>query len=108
MHPEMTWTVMATGVPGEGSHQGAEAIFQFILPMRALFAPGSPKITLRSLVSKGNLVMMETHGGGQLADGRSYDNQYVMALEVLDGKVVALREYMDSHYVNRLNLSTSA
>lgn len=108
MHPEMTWTVMATGIPGEGRHQGPDAIFQMISPIQALFAPGSPRITLRSMVSNGEMVIMETHGGGQLADGREYDNQYVMALEVKDDKVVALREYMDSYYVNQLKLLTPA
>lgn len=102
MDKDIVWTVMARGVPGEGSHHGADAIFDFIRPVRALFAPGSPQITLRSVVSAGNLVIMETHGGGSLLDGRAYDNHYVMALEVHDGRVIALREYMDSHYVHQL------
>ena len=102
MDKDIVWTVMARGVPGEGSHHGADAIFEFIRPVRALFAPGSPQITLRGLASTDNLVIMETHGGGVLLDGRPYDNHYVMALEVRDGRVAALREYMDSHYVHQL------
>jgi len=45
---------------------------------------------------------MESHGGGRLRDGRSYDNHYVMAVEVDGSRVTALREYMDSYYVHEL------
>jgi ketosteroid isomerase-like protein len=45
---------------------------------------------------------MESHGGGFLLDDRPYDNHYVMALEVREGRVSALREYMDSYYVHEL------
>ena len=65
MDQNVLWSVMARGVPGEGSHRGADAIFEFIRPIRALFEPGSPQITLRTLVSSGNLVIMESHGGGR-------------------------------------------
>jgi ketosteroid isomerase-like protein len=102
MDENIVWTVMARGVPGEGEHHGADAILAFIRPVRALFAPGSPEITLRSIVSAGNLVIMEAHGGGRLLGGRAYDNHYVMALEVHDGRVSAIREYMDSYYVHEL------
>ncbi len=102
MTEDIVWTVMARGVPGEGAHHGPDAIFAFIEPVRALFEPGSPVITLRSVVSSFGTVVMETHGGGRLKDGRTYDNQYVMSLDVRDERISALREYMDSYYVNRL------
>jgi ketosteroid isomerase-like protein len=102
MTDDIVWSVMARGVPGAGEHHGPDAIFAFIKPVRALFEPGSPVITLRSLVSSDKTVVMETHGGGQLKDGRTYDNHYVMSLDVRDGRVSALREYMDSYYVHQL------
>jgi len=107
MAEDMSWKVMGTGVPGAGEHIGADAIFTFIGPVRALFEPGSPMITLRSLTSNDRTVVMETHGGGRLKDGRIYDNQYVMSLDVEHGRVVALREYMDTYYVNGLGLEVS-
>ena len=57
------------------------------------------KIFVDTIASRGPLVMVETHSGGQLADGRPYQNLYAWAVEVKDGKVHALREYFDSHYV---------
>jgi len=107
MAPDMTWTVMGRGVPGAGTHTGPDAIFATIAPIQALFAPGSPEITLRWLTSNEDRVVMETRGGGQFVDGRSYDNNYVMSIDVKDGQVVALREYMDTYYVNQLGLPGS-
>lgn len=104
MADDMSWTVMGTGVPGAGRHVGPDAIFAAIEPIRALFEPGSPVITLNQLTSNEQRVVMETHGGGRFKDGRPYDNRYVMSLDVENGKVIALREYMDTHYVHGLGL----
>ena len=101
-HPNVIWRVMGRGIPGEGVHHGVDAIFAFIVPIRALFAPGSPEVEITSLASKGNQVIFEAKGGGKLKDGREYDNYYVMALEVADGLIREIREYMDTFYVNRL------
>ena len=100
----MCWTILGTGVPGAGTHVGPDAIFSMMAPIRALFEPGSPVITLTRLTSDNNTVVMETHGGGRFMDGRPYDNRYVMSLDVKNGKIAALREYMDTHYVNGLGL----
>ena len=102
MHPQMTWRVMGRGVPGAGVHVGPDAIFAFITPVRALFAPGSPAIEPKSFLSRDGLVVMETHGGGFLKDGRPYDNHYVMIVEVRDDLIHELREYMDTWYVAKL------
>jgi ketosteroid isomerase-like protein len=104
MAPDMTWAVMGTAVPGAGVHRGPDAIFATIRPIRALFEPGSPVITVHKLTSNDTTVVIETHGGGRLKDGRVYDNQYAMSVDVADGRVVALREYMDTFYVNGLGL----
>ena len=104
MADDMSWRVMGAGVPGAGTHVGPDAIFAMMGPIRALFEPGSPVITLTKLTSNDHTVVMETHGGGRFRDGRPYDNRYVMSLDIENGKVAALREYMDTYYVNSLGL----
>ena len=100
LHEEATWTPMVRGVPGEGEHKGRKGIVdEFLAPVRGLFKPGDPKVHIKTITSNGSLVMMETHGLGTLSDGRPYDNRYAWAVEVKDGKVFAIREYMDSLYV---------
>jgi ketosteroid isomerase-like protein len=100
LHTEATWTPQVRDVPGAGVHRGPAGIVDdFLMPVRGLFKPGDPKILVDSVTSRGPLVMVETHSGGCLADGRPYSNLYAWAVEVRDGKVYALREYFDSHYV---------
>lgn len=105
MARDMTWTILGTGVPGAGQHCGADAIFAVIQPIRTLFEPGSPVMTLRKVTSNESTVVIEMHGGGRLRDGRTYDNNYVMSIDVLNGKATALREYMDTYYINQLDLA---
>jgi ketosteroid isomerase-like protein len=103
LHDEVTWTPMMRGVPGAGVHRGKSGIIdEFLIPVRGMFRPGDPKTTVDTICSKGSLVLTETHGSGQVADGRPYENQYAWAIEVRDGKILAVREYMDSLYVAKL------
>jgi ketosteroid isomerase-like protein len=102
-HPEAAWEVMVKGIAGEGTHRGKkEIIDDFLAPVRGMFKPGDPKVTITSIASQGNLVIGEAHGLGTFTDGRPYDNLYAFAIEVKDGKVYRLREYMDSFYVAKL------
>jgi ketosteroid isomerase-like protein len=103
LHEQATWTPMVKDIPGAGVHRGKAGIVdEFLTPIRGMFKPGDPKVTITSLASKGPLVICETIGKGTVADGRPYDNQYCWAFEVRDGKVFAIREYMDSLYVSNL------
>jgi ketosteroid isomerase-like protein len=103
LHDEVTWTPMMRGVPGAGVHRGKKGIVDdFLTPVRGMFRAGDPKTTVESIASKGSLVLLESHGSGQVADGRTYDNRYAWALEIKDGKIFAIREYFDSLYVAKL------
>src|SRR5579862_6840920 len=103
LHPEATWKPQMRSVPGAGIHRGPGGIVDdFLAPIRKLFRPGDPKIVVDSIASRGAFVMVESHSGGALADGRPYENLYAWAVEVKDGKIHTLREYFDSHYVMEL------
>ena len=100
LHADATWTVTARSIPGAGSHHGHKAILEdFLGAFAGVFEEGSPRIDIRTIISQGGLVACETHGTGTFRDGRPYDNNYCWMIEVRDGKVYHLREYMDSHYV---------
>jgi len=102
-HDEAVWQVQVKGILGEGSHRGKKAIVDdFLAPVRGMFKPGDPKLNVTSVASQGSLVIGEIEARGTFADGRPYENLYVFALEVKDGKVWRLREYMDSLYVAKL------
>ncbi len=103
LHAEATWKPQVRSVPGAGIHRGPKAIVDdFLSPIRGLFRPGDPKVFVDSIASRDSFVMVESHSGGCLADGRPYENLYAWAFEVKNGQIYALREYFDSHYVMEL------
>lgn len=100
---DATWIPQVRDIPGAGEYRGRDTIVDvFLAPMAGVFQPGHPQTELLSITSGGTLVMAETRGTGALADGRMYENHYAWAIEVEDGRIAAIREYMDSHYVARL------
>ncbi len=50
----------------------------------------------RSLVAEGDVVLTEHRMSATLPNGRRYVNDYCFAYEVADGRVTAIREYMDT------------
>ena len=100
-HPDATWTPMAkTNIPGMGTHRGRTGIVdEFLAPVRGLFADGDPQNEIISLIGKGDLVAVETHGTGKFKNGRDYDNRYAWIVEIRDGMIFAIREYMDTAYI---------
>jgi len=100
LHPQATWTPQVRDVPGAGVHKGHQGIIdEFLTPVRGLFQPGDPKVIVDTIASNGALVLTETRGVGRLKDGRAYSNLYAWAIEVQEGRITTIREYMDSHYV---------
>jgi uncharacterized protein len=100
---DAAWVPQARDMPGAGEYRGRDVIVDtFLKPIRGLFAKGSPSNRILSMASKDSLVLVETHGTGQLSDGRPYDNRYAWAFEVRAGQVAMIREYLDSYYIVRL------
>ncbi len=75
---------------------------EFLAPVRGMFVPGDPRATVLSIGVEGALVMCEIPRARQAAGWAHYDNLYAWAVEVKDGRIFAIREYMDSHYVAKL------
>ena len=51
---------------------------------------------LRTILSEGDVVVAEHRMSATLPNGRPYVNDYCLAYEVADGRVMAIREYMDT------------
>jgi ketosteroid isomerase-like protein len=103
LHEEATWKPQIRDVPGAGMHRGKKGIVDdFLRPIRGMFRPGDPKVIVDTIASKGSFVIAEARGIGKIADGRDYSNLYAWAFDLKEGKIYAIREYMDSHYVINL------
>ena len=74
-HDEAIWQVQVKGILGEGTHRGKKAIVDdFLAPVRGMFKPGDPKVTVVSMASKGPYVIGECVSAGRFIDDRPYDN----------------------------------
>jgi ketosteroid isomerase-like protein len=100
IHRDGSWEVMSTAVPGAGLTAGGDAVIDdFLKPVRGMFAPGDPKIDVKRTFAAGDLVCAETEATGELSNGNHYHNRYAWVIEIQDGQVCHLREYMDTAYI---------
>jgi uncharacterized protein len=95
---DATWTMMAPSIDPPPL-AGREAILAFFAAGDQVFETGGPKLTIGRTVAEGDHVAIEATGTAPLHNGRTYDNRYHFAIDLRDGKVAAVREYMDSHHV---------
>jgi uncharacterized protein len=105
---DSTWTVndVANGFP---SQRGRAIIDDFLQPVReGLFEAGDPKVEVLRMISEGSTVAAETIARGALRNGNLYENYYAWFIEVdtETGKVLALKEYMDSDYAHSISAPT--
>ncbi len=53
-------------------------------------------ITPKGMVAEGDKVAVEAESFGVLGNGRTYNNEYHFLLTVRDGKIAAVKEYLDT------------
>lgn len=53
-------------------------------------------ITPKGMVAEGDKVAVEAESYGILGNGRTYNNEYHFLLTVRDGKIAAVKEYLDT------------
>jgi ketosteroid isomerase-like protein len=61
--------------------------------------PKGLKMTVKGLVAEGEKVAMEVESYGELRNGRVYNQQYHFLLTMREGKINAIKEYLDTQHV---------
>lgn len=61
---------------------------------------GPMRMTVRGTVAEGDKVAVEVVGDARLRDGRRYQNEYHFLITVRDGRISAVREYLDTQHVH--------
>jgi len=83
------------GPPNGTNDLNRTQIINFMAHNFARFFQGA-KNEFRSMVSDGETVIVEHRLSATLPNGRSYVNDYCFIYELLNGKIKAIREYMDT------------
>ena len=58
------------------------------------------KMTPRGVVAEGDRIAVEVVSEGDLVNGRLYRQEYHMLLEFREGKISAVREYLDTQHAH--------
>lgn len=101
-HDKSVWEPKVKDIAGAGKHIGMDIIDKFLAPVRGMFHPGDPKVHVHTMFSRDGWVCVESNSTGTTMDGKVYDNDYCWVFEISNGKIDAMREYMDSHYTAKL------
>lgn len=64
--------------------------------------PNGLKITPKGLLAEGDSVAVEAESYGELANGKVYNNEYHFLIELADGKISAVREYLDTMHAKEI------
>jgi len=110
LHPDVVWIAPAgnatqvalglgsaddAGAPSDSNNLGRREIVQFMAHNFPRFFLNATN-EFRTLICEGNTVVAEHRISAILPNGRSYVNDYCFAYEVRDGRVLHIREYMDT------------
>jgi hypothetical protein len=99
---DLTWWI--AGRAGKGAVAGTldkaqvGKLFRFI--SGALEGP--LRMTVKSAIAQGDEVALEVESLGHLKNGRTYKQQYHFKMKIRDGRIAAVREYLDTLHVQEV------
>ena len=67
---------------------------------------GGLQLTVTGMVAEGDRIALEAESSGDLKNGRRYRQQYHFRMEFRDGKISAVREYLDTQHAHDVWLAT--
>jgi ketosteroid isomerase-like protein len=89
-------------VAGNFALSGTVTKQQFAEGLKGMAAalPEGLRLTPKGITAEGDRVAVEAESYGKHANGKIYQNQYHFLIEVRDGKIQAVREYLDTMHAN--------
>jgi uncharacterized protein len=97
MSDDATWWV-AGNFPLSGTKTKAQ--FAALLEDIGGAVPGGIHLTPKAFTAEGDRVAVETESRAEHTNGKKYKNQYHFLFEIRDGKIRAVREYLDTMHAN--------
>ncbi len=65
-------------------------------------APQGIQVTPKQLTAEDNRVSVEAESCGEISNGKTYRNSYHFMMECRDGRISAVREYLDTEHVTEV------
>jgi ketosteroid isomerase-like protein len=93
-------------LPISGTWNGRDEILGgFFATARTFLDPASTRIEVTRSLADGDHVAVEWTSRARTRDGAPYENHCAGVFTVRDGKIRAVREYMDTHYAHKQALN---
>jgi ketosteroid isomerase-like protein len=98
VHDEATWWI--SGKPGEMPVCGTRSKAEISRLINGLIKQSKHglRMTVKGMVAEESRVAVELESYAELKNGRTYAQQYHNLMIIEDGKIVAVREYFDTHH----------
>jgi uncharacterized protein len=97
-----TWRLFGD-MPMSGTWRGRDTIIDEFLPgALGHYEPGSIRLEITAIVADGERAVVEWTSRARTRRGEPYENFCVGVFTVRDGKIQAVREYMDTAYATRM------
>ena len=97
---DATWTLAAGDLPISGTWEGRETILgEFLASALSRYAPGSIRLEVTGMTAEGDRVVLQWTTRARTRDGDPYENGCIGVFTIRDGRIRAVREYMDTLYV---------
>ncbi len=99
MTDDATWWIAGKPeqLPAAGAHS-KEQMARLFHNMSGRLSNGL-KLTVKGAVAEGDKVAVEVESLGELRNGRVYNQEYHLLMTIRDGKISAVREYLDTQHV---------
>ena len=94
MTDDVTWWIPGM-LPPSGLKRGKEEIVGFLRWAAKTFPPGF-RTEVRGAYADGDTVVVELVNRSTAANGRSYENEYCFVFAFENGRIRAVREYVDT------------
>ena len=96
LHPEATyWVIGKPHLFGYAGEQSRAEIVAF-MSSPSIFVDGGAKPTFGAITAEYDRVALEAETRGVMADGRVYTNVYHYLMWFRDGKIIRVKEYLDT------------
>ena len=100
---DATWTLAAGSLPISGTWQGRDAILgEFLATALSHYEPGTVSLEITGMIAEGDRVVLQWTSRARTRDGRPYENDCIGVFTVRDGRIQAVREYMDTLYAHEI------
>jgi uncharacterized protein len=97
-----TWRLFGD-MPMSGTWRGRDTIVdEFLAGALGHYEPGSIRLEITTIVADGDRAVVEWTSRARTHRGEPYENFCVGVFTVRDGKIQAVREYMDTAYATRM------